>query len=120
LTSPSNETAVRRGSGLTWPRRIIGDRGGRIQRSFRADAPPPQRVVVRATPLGAAEIPALSRRRRRRSARRFAASGRCAAWQDARRQSKTALRSLAMEFTAIIVFTAIALWFVTEVGGENL
>jgi len=25
-----------------------------------------------------------------------------------------------MEFTAIIVFTAIALWFVTEVGGENL
>jgi hypothetical protein len=32
----------------------------------------------------------------------------------------TALRSLAMEFTAIIVFTAIALWFVTEVGGENL
>jgi hypothetical protein len=33
---------------------------------------------------------------------------------------KTALRSLAMEFTAIIVFTAIALWFVTEVGGENL
>jgi hypothetical protein len=33
---------------------------------------------------------------------------------------RTALRSLAMEFTAIIVFTAIALWFVTEVGGENL
>jgi hypothetical protein len=33
---------------------------------------------------------------------------------------KTALRSLAMEITAIIVFTAIALWFVTEVGGENL
>jgi hypothetical protein len=30
------------------------------------------------------------------------------------------LRSLAMELTAIIVFTAIALWFVTEVGGENL
>jgi len=25
-----------------------------------------------------------------------------------------------MELTAIIVFTAIALWFVTEVGGENL
>ena len=25
-----------------------------------------------------------------------------------------------MEITAIIVFTAIALWFVTEVGGENL
>jgi hypothetical protein len=33
---------------------------------------------------------------------------------------KTAFRSLAMEITAIIVFTAIALWFVTEVGGENL
>jgi len=33
---------------------------------------------------------------------------------------KTPLRSLAMEITAIIVFTAIALWFVTEVGGENL
>jgi len=33
---------------------------------------------------------------------------------------KTALRSPAMEVTAIIVFTAIALWFVTEVGGENL
>jgi hypothetical protein len=35
-------------------------------------------------------------------------------------RQNTALRSLAMELTAIIVFTAIALWFVTEVGGENL
>ena len=43
-------------------------------------------------------------------------------WRDRMRavNRQTALRSLAMEFTAIIVFTAIALWFVTEVGGENL
>jgi hypothetical protein len=30
------------------------------------------------------------------------------------------VRSLDMEFTAILLFTAIALWFVTEVGGESL
>jgi len=33
---------------------------------------------------------------------------------------KPSIWSPAMEFTAIVVFTAIVLWFVTEVGGESL
>jgi hypothetical protein len=64
---------------------------------------------------------ARSRRRGARPVRRFGVLPPPDAWQDSLRTSeKTALRSLAMEFTAIIVFTAIALWFATEVGGENL
>jgi hypothetical protein len=62
-----------------------------------------------------------SRRRGAPPLRRFGVLPRPIAWHDALRTSETtASRSPAMEFTAIIVFTAIALWFVTEVGGENL
>jgi hypothetical protein len=115
IDSPSTKKAAVRGEGglSATARRASSGRSARTR--LRR-----QRVVVCGTRLGAREIPHF--RVTADPALLAALPHPGPVWRDRMRavNQQTALRSLAMEFTAIIVFTAIALWFVTEVGGENL
>jgi hypothetical protein len=83
---------------------------------------PVQRVVAAIAQLAAASesgIYGLSQAALRpplRRTRRF----RYVAASDARTDRSLNPRSNQMEFSAILVFTAVALWFVTEFGGESL